>query len=118
MLLHEKKCAACHGDTPALSPDEVETLLGQLHGGWQIEAGKKLVKKFPFKNFSAPMQLANAVAVVADSENHHPDLLVKWGELKVEIWTHAIDALSESDFVLAAKIDECRAKMRVDKTEC
>jgi 4a-hydroxytetrahydrobiopterin dehydratase len=112
MLLHQRKCSVCTGDTPALSADQVTTLLSQLEDGWQLEAGKKLTKKFPFKNFAKPMQLANAVAHVADGDNHHPDLLIKWGELQVQIWTHAIDALSENDFILAAKIDQCATDMR------
>jgi 4a-hydroxytetrahydrobiopterin dehydratase len=111
MLLHQKKCSVCTGDTPALLGDQVTTLLTQLEDGWQLQAGKKLTKKFPFKNFAQPMQLANAVAQVAEAENHHPDLQIKWGELKVDIWTHAIDGLSENDFILAAKIDKCATQM-------
>jgi 4a-hydroxytetrahydrobiopterin dehydratase len=108
--LREKKCAACTKDTPLLGSDQVSTLIGQLGQGWQVE-GKKLTKRFPFSNFVKPMQLANAVAAVAEAEHHHPDLSIKWGELKVEIWTHAIDALSENDFILAAKIDQCAKEL-------
>lgn len=67
---------------------------------------KRLTKNYAFDNFKQSMDLAKQIADIAEKERHHPDLLVRWGELKVEIWTHAIDALSENDFILAAKIEE------------
>ena len=71
---------------------------------WVIEDGH-LVKRFKMADFMAPMHLANKVADLAESVSHHPDLHVRWGELKVIIWTHSIDGLSLADFILAAKID-------------
>jgi 4a-hydroxytetrahydrobiopterin dehydratase len=106
MTLTEKKCTACSGDVPALTQAQIASLKGEVQG-WQVEGEKRLWKSFRFDNFQKAMNLAEKIARIADEENHHPDLLVRWGELKVEIWTHKIDALTENDFILAAKIDEC-----------
>lgn len=108
MSLSEKECIPCSGKTPALSADEREKYLSEL-SGWKIEEDKKLVKSFSFKDFNGPMTLANKIWEVAEKENHHPDLTVVWGELKVVVWTHAISNLSESDFILASKIDKAAA---------
>jgi 4a-hydroxytetrahydrobiopterin dehydratase len=72
---------------------------------WKIEDGH-LVKRLKMADFMAPMRLANKIAELAESVSHHPDLHVRWGELKIVIWTHSIDGLSLADFILAAKIDE------------
>ncbi len=104
MPLAEKKCVPCEGGVPPLSSIEREKLLQELTG-WQIEAEKKLAKVFKFSDFKSAMDFATKIAAVADKENHHPDLFVKGGELKVELWTHAISGLSENDFILASKID-------------
>ncbi len=105
MSLTEKKCIPCSGGTPALTASERETLIKQI-SGWEIEDEKKLTKSFSYKDFNEPMKLANKVWAVAEAEGHHPDLFVAWGKLKVEIWTHAVGGLTESDFILAAKIDQ------------
>ncbi|HEY9784093.1 MAG TPA: 4a-hydroxytetrahydrobiopterin dehydratase [Candidatus Obscuribacterales bacterium] len=102
--LADRKCEPCRGGVPPLSEEDCGPLLAQLDG-WTVEDGKRLVKSFRFKNFLGPMALAKRIADVAEREDHHPDLLVRWGELKVTLWTHKIDGLSENDFVLAAKID-------------
>jgi len=104
--LAEKKCAPCSGEVPALEADQVARLAGQL-SDWQVKDNKRLQKTFRFDNFSKAMSLAQKIAVIADEENHHPDLHVRWGELHVDLWTHKIDALTENDFILAAKIDQC-----------
>lgn len=105
MSLSEKKCIPCSGGTPALSAEERKNLMEQV-SGWQIEEEKKLAKSFSFKDFNEPMKLANKIWEIAESEGHHPDLFIAWGKLKVEIWTHAVGGLTESDFILAAKIDK------------
>lgn len=104
MSLTEKKCIPCSGGTPQLTALERETLIQQI-SGWDVEDEKKLVKSFSFNDFNEPMKLANKIWEVAEKEGHHPDLFVAWGKLKVEIWTHAAGGLTESDFILAAKID-------------
>lgn len=105
MSLSDKKCIPCSGETPTLADADRDSLLKQL-SGWSIEDGKKLVKSHSFKDFNGPMELANKIWQIAESEGHHPDLLVAWGKLKIEIWTHAVNGLTESDFILAAKTDE------------
>jgi len=102
--LAEKKCLACHGGMPVLSKAEATALLGQLDG-WKIEEGKFLTKLLKLRDFAQALDLANKVGVIAKEEGHHPDLLVRWGQLGIKIWTHAVDGLTESDFILAAKID-------------
>jgi 4a-hydroxytetrahydrobiopterin dehydratase len=102
--LADKKCVPCRGGTPPLTPEQIAPLLAQL-AGWAVEENKKLVKSFRFKNFAQAIEFTNAIATVAEAEQHHPDLYVRWGETRVYLWTHKIDGLSESDFVMAAKID-------------
>ena len=104
MELADKKCQPCRGGVPPLTQEEYQPLLKLLQG-WEVDAGKRLIRSFVFKDFAKPMALANDIAEIAETEGHHPDLIVRWGELKVIMWTHKIDGLTESDFVLAAKID-------------
>ncbi len=107
MTLSEKKCIPCNGNTPALDKTTITRLLEELDDRWQAQDSSKLVASFKFDNFLKPMRLAKAFADIAEQESHHPDLLIRWGELEVHIWTHAIKGLSEADFVLASKFDKC-----------
>lgn len=109
MSLSEKTCQPCRGEATALSTTEIVPLLSQLDG-WQCEDDKKIVKSFRFDNFQEALDLATKVGAIAQKENHHPDLIVRWGELRVEIWTHASRGLTENDFILAAKIDRCASR--------
>lgn len=108
MSLAEKTCVPCRGGVPALKPDQYQPLLAELDA-WQVVNGHHLLKSYKFKNFADAMDLANKIAVLAEEQGHHPDLLVRWGELRIELWTHAIDGLTESDFILAAKLDRITA---------
>lgn len=110
--LAENKCLPCRGGVPALTGDRIEPLMAQLDG-WQMEDNKKLIKSYPFKNFFEAMAFANAILPVAEAEGHHPDLYVRWGEVRVYLWTHKVDGLTESDFFMAAKIDRVREGMDV-----
>lgn len=103
--LASKKCVPCRGDTPPLSPAERDRLLEELGGGWEVQDGHHLFKHYPFKNFVEALGFTNRVGEVAEREGHHPDILLTWGRVDLKIWTHAIDGLTESDFVLAAKAD-------------
>src|SRR5579875_787003 len=96
--LADRKCVPCRGGTPPLSREEFAPLLAQL-SGWRVEDEKKIVKSYRFHNF------VNAITPVAEQEGHHPDLYVRWGEVRVDLWTHKIGGLAEADFVMAAKID-------------
>jgi 4a-hydroxytetrahydrobiopterin dehydratase len=105
MTLAEKKCLACSGDLPRLTEADQKKLLKELDN-WTIDKEGHLNKAFKFDDFQSALNLANGVGEIAESEGHHPDLLVRWGELQVTIWTHKVNGLTESDFVLAAKVDK------------
>ena len=105
--LAQRHCVPCEGGTPPLTGEQVEPLLSQL-GGWEVVEGKKLSKSFRFGNFVEAVDFVNKITPVAEAEGHHPDLVVRWGEVRVELWTHAIGGLSENDFIMAAKIDQIR----------
>jgi 4a-hydroxytetrahydrobiopterin dehydratase len=102
--LTRKRCLPCEGGIPALGRAEVDKLLSQL-SGWRL-GGKWITKEFKFKSFLDAMQLVNRVADLAESEGHHPDIHIHYNVVRFDIWTHAIDGLSENDFILAAKIDQ------------
>jgi 4a-hydroxytetrahydrobiopterin dehydratase len=104
MHLAKRECLPCKAGTTPLTEAECTELMVELID-WKIEDGH-LVKRFKMADFIEPMRLANRIADLAESVSHHPDLHVRWGELKVIIWTHSIDGLSLADFILAAKVDE------------
>lgn len=106
--LAKKKCTACAGDVPPLAGDALEQLKNQLKPGWQVVQNNHLEKTFPFNDFKQALDFTNRVGAIAEEENHHPDIYLTWGKVKLEIWTHKIDGLTESDFILAAKIDEAQ----------
>lgn len=103
--LAEKQCVACTGGVPPLRSDEIHELLGQV-SGWNVENEHHLWKDFSFPDFLQALAAVNRIGALAEEQGHHPDLHLGWGKVKVFIWTHKIDGLTESDFILAAKIDE------------
>ena len=103
--LADRKCVPCTGGVPPLTRTEIAPLRAQLGDGWEIEGDRKLVRRFKLKNFVEAIDFVNAVTPVAEEEGHHPDFYVRWGEVRVLLWTHKIDGLTESDFVMAAKIE-------------
>jgi 4a-hydroxytetrahydrobiopterin dehydratase len=103
--LAQKQCVPCRGGVPGLDAGAIEKLLGELEG-WTVEQGYRLTRTFKFPDFAAALRFGNVVGAIAESQGHHPDLHVAWGKVKVEIWTHKINGLTESDFVFAAKVDE------------
>ena len=104
MRLEDKQCIPCSGDVPPLEEDEIAPLLEELGNDWRIDKNGHLSKEFEFPDFAAAMKFAERVGVIAELEGHHPDLHVGWGRCGVEIWTHAVGGLTESDFILAAKV--------------
>lgn len=102
--LADRSCTPCDAGTPPLSAREVEPLVGQLRG-WRVENAKKLTKSYRFKDFVGAVAFVDAIVPLAEAEGHHPDLLVRWGEVRVYLWTHAVGGLTDNDFVMAAKID-------------
>lgn len=103
--LSAQSCVPCKGGVPPLTPEQQAPLLEQLQG-WTVESEKKLVKDFSFDNFLLALEFTNKAGGIAEEQGHHPEITVGWGHARVEIWTHKIDGLTESDFVLAAKYDE------------
>jgi 4a-hydroxytetrahydrobiopterin dehydratase len=103
--LAKRHCVPCHGGTPRLTGGNLTWIASQLGGGWQLEGETKLRKSFRFPDFATALAFVNQVGAIAEAEGHHPDVLLAWGKVQIELWTHAIDGLSEADFILAAKID-------------
>jgi 4a-hydroxytetrahydrobiopterin dehydratase len=104
-VLARKSCVPCKGGTPPLTGGEIAPLLAEVEG-WEVVNGHHLRKTFRFTNFKATLDFVNRVGAIAEQEGHHPDICFGWGKATCEIWTHKIDGLTESDFILAAKIDE------------
>ena len=100
-----KKCIPCRGDTPPLWAEQADEMLGRLGSGWSFDENRHLVKRFRFKNFQQALEFANKVGALAENEGHHPEIHIGWGRVVIELWTHAINGLSENDFIMAAKID-------------
>lgn len=103
--LINKTCVPCQGDMPTLTSSEINKYLFELENGWILNDKGHLYKVYEFKNFMDAMTFSNLVADIAEKEGHHPDLKISWGFCKIEIWTHKIEGLTESDFILATKID-------------
>jgi 4a-hydroxytetrahydrobiopterin dehydratase len=102
--LTKKRCVACEAGMPTTPAGEIPGLLAQLPG-WRVDDGKKLFKTFKRKDWLDAIRFVDRIGDVAEAEGHHPNLYVAWGRVDVTIWTHAVDALTENDFILAAKID-------------
>jgi len=103
--LASRECVPCRGGVPPLAGPALDDLLGRLGGGWSIADGHHLEKEFRFKNFRDALAFANRVGELAEKVNHHPDLAVSWGRVKVTVFTHKVNGLTETDFVFAAKVD-------------
>jgi 4a-hydroxytetrahydrobiopterin dehydratase len=103
--LAEKECVPCNGGIPALKGSELERFKSQLNGGWRVANEHHLEKEYKFKDFREALAFTNKVGELAEAQGHHPDIYLAWGKVKLTIWTHKIDGLTESDFVMAAKAD-------------
>lgn len=105
MELTQKKCEPCEAGTPPMRGAEVERYAAELSDRWKVEEEHHLQGEFKFKNFMEALDFTNRAGELAEDEGHHPDICLTWGKASVKIYTHAIDGLSENDFILAAKID-------------
>jgi len=103
--LAEKVCVPCKGGVPPLNGEEASELLAKLGGGWQVVDGHHLEKDYHFKNFREALAFTNRVGELAEAQGHHPDIHLSWGRVALTIWTHKVNGLTESDFILAAKAD-------------
>ncbi|HSC78360.1 MAG TPA: 4a-hydroxytetrahydrobiopterin dehydratase [Candidatus Acidoferrales bacterium] len=102
--LAEKNCVPCRGGIPALRGDELAALARELPE-WQVVDEHHLRRSFKFRDFRTALDFVNRVGELAEQQGHHPDLFLVWGRVDVTTWTHKINGLTESDFILAAKID-------------
>ncbi len=104
--LAKKKCIPCEGDVKPYTPAEAEEMLKELDEWMLIDRAHLLAKSFRFKDFLDAMKFINKVAEIAEAEGHHPDITISYNNVGLELTTHAIEGLSENDFIVAAKIDE------------
>lgn|SRR5690242_13174612 len=102
--LASKTCVPCRGGVPPLKGKELDGFVKQVLG-WNVVNGHHITKTFTFPDFVKALAFVNKVGAVAEEQGHHPDILLSWGKAEITTWTHKIDGLTESDFILAAKID-------------
>jgi 4a-hydroxytetrahydrobiopterin dehydratase len=103
--LASKTCVPCRGGVPPLGGRELEVLAQQVPA-WSVVEGHHITRTFAFPDFRQALNFVNKVGELAEQQGHHPDILLSWGKAEVTTWTHKISGLTESDFILAAKIDE------------
>ena len=103
--LADKTCIPCRGGVLPLEGEELQRLAGELGGGWQVIDGHHLEKEYRFADFRQALEFTNRIGELAEEVNHHPNIFLTWGRVRVELWTHKIDGLNEADFVWAAKAD-------------
>ena len=101
----DKECKPCKGSVPPLKGEELRELHVKLGNNWQLINDHHLEKEYPFKDFKNALAFTNRVGELAESVSHHPDINLSWGKVKITIYTHKINGLSESDFIFAAKTD-------------
>jgi len=104
-ILAGKECIPCKGGVPPLKGAELRDLANRLGHGWKVVDEHHLEKEFTFKDFAQALAFTNKVGAVAEEQGHHPDIYLAWGKVRITLWTHKIDGLTESDFVMAAKIE-------------
>ncbi len=109
--LAERSCVPCRGGVPPLTPDQTKPLLAQLQG-WTLVDNHHLEKRYDLADFAEALEVVNRIGAIAEEQGHHPDLSLGWGRVEVRIWTHKINGLTESDFILAAKCDQAFAVLR------
>ncbi len=102
--LATKTCVPCRGGVPPLKGKELEALHQQVPR-WKLVDERQINRVFTFPDFKQALDFVNRVGAVAEEQGHHPDILLAWGKAEITLWTHKIDGLTESDFIMAAKID-------------
>ena len=104
--LAKKTCIPCKGGVPPMKGAKLDDLLEKLMNDWKIIKEHHLEKEYSFKNFKDALNFTIKVGELAENQGHHPDIFLAWGKVKLTIWTHKIDGLTESDFIFAAKADK------------
>lgn len=102
--LARKTCVPCRGGVPPLKGAELARLASELGDAWQVVGEHHLEREFAFRSFRDALAFTNAVGEIAEGQGHHPDIHLAWGKVRIQVWTHKIDGLTESDFILAARI--------------
>ncbi len=108
-LLAKKECIPCKGGVPPLKGAELAALSAQLGHDWKAVEEHHLEKTFAFPDFQTALDFTVKIGAIAEEEGHHPDIYLAWGKVGVTIWTHKINGLTESDFVLAAKVEQAKS---------
>jgi 4a-hydroxytetrahydrobiopterin dehydratase len=103
--LADKECVPCKAGTPPLKGAELDKLARELSPAWRVEGGHHLEREYKFKDFREALAFTNKVGEFAESINHHPDIFLAWGKVKLTLWTHSAGGLTEGDFIFAAKVD-------------
>lgn len=103
--LAKKECVPCKGGIPPLKGEKLRSIHKELGAGWKVMEEHHIEKEYTFKNFREALTFTNQVGELAERANHHPDIYLAWGKVRITLWTHKIEGLSESDFIFAAKVD-------------
>lgn len=110
--LSKKKCISCSAGTPPMKGKEIDHFKKQLGNDWHVIENHHLEKEYTFSTYRKALTFTNRLGELAEREGHHPEIWLSFGKVKVQLWTHKIDGLSENDFILAAKCDEQLEKMQ------
>jgi 4a-hydroxytetrahydrobiopterin dehydratase len=104
--LAKKTCVPCRGGVPPLKGEELAEIHRQLpqSSGWKVINEHHVTRNFAFPDFKQALDFVNQIGALAEEQGHHPDILLTWGKVEVTLWTHKVDGLTESDFIMAAKI--------------
>ena len=113
MNLADNKCVPCRGGVAPMARATAEEMLNQLGSGWALNEDGHLERLYKFKDFARALAFVNKIGAVAEEEGHHPDIYLAWGKCRVEIWTHKINGLTDSDFFMAAKSDREFERLQV-----
>ncbi|MEX0680916.1 MAG: 4a-hydroxytetrahydrobiopterin dehydratase [Balneolales bacterium] len=103
--LAEQQCIPCRGDTPVLKGEKLQVLYNQLDGHWELEQEHHLTRDLEFNDFKEALDFTIRVGEMSEEQGHHPEIYLAWGKVTLKVYTHAIDGLSESDFIWAAKAE-------------
>ncbi len=116
-LLANQKCVPCRGRIPPLRGPDLAAWSDRLGNEWEVVDEHHLEKSYKLANFREALRLTLAIGELAEDVNHHPDIHLTWGQVRLELWTHKIDGLTETDFVFAAKVDRLRDRLAADCAE-
>lgn len=106
--LAKKNCVPCRGGVSPLTAEQIKPLHQQLNPGWEVVDNHHLRKTYEYPDFACGLSFVNRIGAMAEEQGHHPDIYLAWGKVRVEIWTHKINGLTESDFIFAARTDALR----------